>query len=704
MTYLNSEGKARIERLRINALLPDVNYEEVHYLFWKRFLSLDDSLTRYERYREAYAYAFENATVCIDDDELIVGKIGGRLNVEQKSDWKNIYHDAELARGTGKGTATHMAIDYTLLMREGTSGVRAKIDGYLAKCEDADTRDFYLACRACLEAVERFSERYAERAEALAEASEGERRDELLKIAEICRRVPKCPPQSFYEALQSAHFVTVCLSCNPMRFHSIEQFQLGRLDRWAYPFYVADKKNGTLDDATAQLLVDCLGIITNHRVARGFSSGYMVGGRNADGTVVANELSYMGIQAIDDVRLLYPAVGYAHTKDHPSDLLLLSCEVLSHGRSHPAIFGDDTIAEGLEYYGMPRTDTREYIHSTCVEITPIGASNAWVASPYNNLAQMLLDVIKDDYDSYEALYGAFCAALAAKIREAAELLTEARMLRQQSGMDPLLSSFVSDCLARGLDIDRGGARYNWIMPSFVGMANVVDSLFAIKKLLFERRELTLGELRAALADNFVGHEELHKRIMTRVAKYGNDNDEVDSLYVGISEFIVDECKKHTAPFSNGKVIPSVFCFIRHETMGRETGATPDGRVAGFPLGDGSGPCQGRELCGPTASVLSSTKWSQKEFIGGVAVNMKFTKKSFTSDSCKNIAALINTFIERGGFEMQINVVDRETLLAAQKEPDAYRDLVVRIGGYSDYFCKLSPEMQAEVLLRTSHDV
>ena len=704
MTHLSSEGKARVERLRINALLPDVNYEEVHYLFWKRFLSLDERLTRYERYRDAYTYAFENATVSIDADELIVGKIGGRLDADQKADWKNIYHDAELARGTGKGTATHMAIDYDLLMREGTSGVRAIIDGYLAKCDDADTRDFYLACRACLEAVERFSERYAERAEALAESADGERRDELLKIAKICRRVPKCPPHSFYEALQSAHFVTVCLSCNPMRFHSIEQFQLGRLDRWAYPFYKADKENGSLDDATAQLLIDCLGIITNHRVARGFSSGYMVGGRNADGTVVANELSYMGIQAIDDVRLLYPAVGYAHTTDHPSDLLLLACEVLSHGRSHPAIFGDDIIAEGLEYYGMPKSDAREYIHSTCVEITPIGASNAWVASPYNNLAQMLLDVIKDDYNSYEALYDGFCAALAAKIKAAAEMLTEARMLRLQTGMDPLLSCFVNDCLERGLDIDRGGAVYNWIMPSFVGMANVVDSLFAMKTLIFEEKELTLAELRAALADNFVGHEELHKKLSSRVAKYGNDNDEVDSIYVDISKFIVDECKKHTAPFSNGKVIPSVFCFIRHETMGRETGATPDGRVAGFPLGDGSGPCQGRELCGPTASVLSSTKWSQKEFIGGVAVNMKFTKKTFTSDSCHNIAALINTFIERGGFEMQINVVDRETLLAAQADPDSYRDLVVRIGGYSDYFCKLSPQMQAEVLLRTSHDI
>jgi formate C-acetyltransferase len=189
-----------------------------------------------------------------------------------------------------------------------------------------------------------------------------------------------------------------------------------------------------------------------------------------------------------------------------------------------------------------------------------------------------------------------------------------------------------------------------------------------------------------------------------LSKYGNDNDETDGYFELIKNFIVSECRKYTPIFSGGRLIPSVFCWVMHERFGRETGATPDGRCAGFPLADGSGPCQGREKCGPTSSILSSTKWYHAEMIGGVAVNLKLSKSSFTSSSFTNLLALINTFIARGGFEIQINVTDRETLEKARKNPEQYSDLVVRIGGYSDYFTRISPEMQAEVILRTEHEI
>ena len=170
------------------------------------------------------------------------------------------------------------------------------------------------------------------------------------------------------------------------------------------------------------------------------------------------------------------------------------------------------------------------------------------------------------------------------------------------------------------------------------------------------------------------------------------------------DHIVAECEKYRFSFTNGNLIPSVFCWVKHEQFGKVTGATPDGRLAGFPLGDGSGPCQGREMNGPTASILSSTKWEHCKMIGGVAVNMKFAKKSLGPQSLATMRYLVKTYLQRGGFEMQINVVDKDTLLAAQSRPEAYKDLVVRIGGYSDYFVKLSPEMQAELILRTEHEV
>ena len=174
------------------------------------------------------------------------------------------------------------------------------------------------------------------------------------------------------------------------------------------------------------------------------------------------------------------------------------------------------------------------------------------------------------------------------------------------------------------------------------------------------------------------------------------------MTVKITEHIISECKKYNAIHTNGRLIPSVFCWVMHERFGKETGATPDGRKAGFPLGDGSGPCQGRESNGPTASILSSTKWDHHELIGGVAVNMKFSKSSLGTNSLTTMKNLIKTYLTRGGFEMQINVIDKETLKKAVLNPEEYRDLVVRIGGYSDYFVKLSPEMQQEVILRTEH--
>lgn len=204
--------------------------------------------------------------------------------------------------------------------------------------------------------------------------------------------------------------------------------------------------------------------------------------------------------------------------------------------------------------------------------------------------------------------------------------------------------------------------------------------------------------------NFDGCEAQRLELLNKVDKYGNDVEEADKWCDLLTRHIVAACAAHTPVLPNARLVPSVFCWEMHAELGLTTGATPDGRKAGFPLGDGSGPAQGRERKGPTASIISSTKWSHKAFIGGVAVNLKFAKSVFTADSCQRMLALVKTYLQRGGFELQINVVDRDTLLEAQKNPEDYQDLVVRIGGYSDYFVKLSPQMQAEVLLRTEHNL
>lgn len=479
---------------------------------------------------------------------------------------------------------------------------------------------------------------------------------------------------------------------------------MGRPDRYLYPYYSMDIENGSITPDFAQTLFDCIAIQINNRVARGLSSGYMVGGRNANGEVVANDLTMMGLQSIDNVRLVYPAVGLCYTKDMPEKYLIKACEILSHGCSHPAIFNDDIIAEGLKEYGIPEDKVHDYIHSTCVEITPIAASNVWVASPYVNLAQILLSLLDKEYECIGELKNAVKKEIGRHIKNDFEEQNKLRIIRAENSVNPLLSCFVDDCLGAGVDIDKGGARYNWIMPSFVGMANLVDSLYAIKVTVFDNKELSFLELKTVLDNNFVGNEQLRHRLLNKIDKYGNDVDEVDALVKEFVDFIVQECKKYKPVHQNAKLIPSVFCWIMHSEFGKDTGATPDGRCAGFPLGDGSGPCQGRELNGPTASILSSTKWSHKELIGGVAVNMKFSKKYFNDQSVSKIISLIKTFIQRGGFEMQVNVVDKNTLIKAKEKPENYNDLVVRIGGYSDYFVKLTKGMQEEIILRTEHEI
>jgi len=309
-----------------------------------------------------------------------------------------------------------------------------------------------------------------------------------------------------------------------------------------------------------------------------------------------------------------------------------------------------------------------------------------------------------EYNSYEEHYDALLEHLDNHIKANYDEQNRLRAVREKNSMNPLLSCFVNDCLSRGLDIERGGARYNWIMPSFVGMANLVDSLYVLKKIVYDNKEYTIKELKSILDNNFEGEEGLRLRLLTNLPKYGNDIDEVDELFDVTVKHIVAECKKYSGDQFGKNLIPSVFCWVMHERFGRSTGATPDGRKAGFPLGDGSGACQGREITGPTASILSATKWDHHELIGGVAVNMKFSKSTLRKTALDTMRSLIKVYMERGGFEIQINVTDREILEKARNNPDEYRDLVVRIGGYSDYFTRLSAEMQKEIILRTEHSI
>lgn len=692
----------RIETLRNRVFDSPISNAEFHYLFYKKYETLAD-LPEEERYGESFYFAFSNLRPSISEGELIVGKRDLPLTAEMQAEMDSTYAKiiTDRCNKAGGGQDSHMAIDYELLLSKGVNGIIASIDACLETCEP-DKTAFYKCCKRCLEAVVKHAENYSALALELSEKTQDPiYQEELKTISAICKKVPAQPAETFHEAVQCTHFITHCVTMNPFR-SCHQQFQLGHPDRYLLPYYEKDIQNSNITKEHAQLLLDCLGIQINHRVPSGLSSGYMVGGRDAQGNIVANELTDMCMQVVNDIRLVYPAVGLCYTQGMPEEYLKKACALLAKGYSHPAIFNDDVITRGLLHYGVPEAQAHNYIHSTCVEITPVAASNVWVASPYTNMPQLLLNIMDREYACLDDLLAQYFAVLDESIENDFGGHQWYRSVRTRNSMNPLLSCFVNDCLQRGLDIERGGAVYNWILPSFVGMANLIDAIFAIKVLVFDQKRLTLREFKEVLDSNFEGNEAFRLYILNKLPKYGNDIDEIDTLFSLFTEHIVRECKKHHGMHSNANLIPSVFCWEMHEQFGRNTIATPDGRPAGFPLGDGSGPCQGRELNGPTASILSSTKWEHEKFIGGVAVNLKFSKASLGKDSVDIMNSLIKTYLNRGGFELQINVVDNETLKKAQLHPEQYRDLVVRIGGYSDYFVRLSKQMQEEVILRTTH--
>ena len=265
----------------------------------------------------------------------------------------------------------------------------------------------------------------------------------------------------------------------------------------------------------------------------------------------------------------------------------------------------------------------------------------------------------------------------------------------------MASCLIADCLGNGRDFDSGGACYNWVENSFVGLANLVDSLSAIRHFVYESAELTLDEFGEILVTDFAGQESFRRRIERELPKYGNAHDEADELAVEWAEFLADTTESHTVGLH--RYVPGFFCWIIHEKFGSETGATPDGRPAGFPLADGAGAAQGRELNGPTASILSTTKWSHKRALGGLVHNLKLSGNLVNDQrGLSALRSLIETYMRRGGFEIQVNVVSTAELREAQVHPDRYADLLVRVAGYSDYFVHLTTNMQEEVIKRTEH--
>lgn len=641
----------------------------------------------------------------IDDLELLVG----RLSQADESAGDVEAAQAYLARYEldFPGQTGHCELDLGPLMREGLDGLAQQIRGRRNAClggaSDADPA-VYESFQAAVEGLSLMIERAAAMVAAAVSGASPGRQKELRVLANACRTIAHRPPTSFLEAIQLLWFVLIGVM-NADRAWLVVP---GHLDRTLWPFYEADLASGVLTRERALVYIEHLYIAVNAYVPDGLAMSVMVGGRDAEGKDVTNTLSILCLEALRRTRMIYPTVGVCWHAGTPEALVDLAVDLMGHGYPTPAFFGDATIQRGLGALHVPPEEACRYINSTCVEITPSGASNVWVASPYYNTCGLLLEEmaaqVKRQASTFDAFIRAYFHRLTAAVATGVAEQNAARRARAAGMRRPLQSVFTRDCIARGQDIESGGARYNWVECSFIGLANLVDSLFVIRQEVYDQQRMTLGQLKAVLDANFEGLEATRQRLLNTYAKYGQGNADVDLLFRMTMTILTEICAGFSMEPDGSPYVPGAFAWVMHEQLGRQTGATPDGRRAGFAFADGCGPAQGRESSGPTAAVLSVTGWDHSRMIGGLAYNLKFNSSLFQSpDGYAGLKALILTYLQRGGFEVQVNVVDGETLKAARAHPELYRDLIVRIGGYADYFTRLSPEMQDELILRTEFE-
>jgi len=665
------------------------------------------------RLRTSYAEAEElyESKPIIMDDELLLGHLYlPEFTPEEKEEYDRLCDMYVMSSHTlahRPPRKDHIGLDFDKLLRLGVEGLIAEAEDAKAALDLVDSsaypdyeayikREFYDCCIIELRAVLDLASRYSAEARRMAHAAAGSRRDELLTLADMLERVPAKPAKSFYEAVQSVQFFLSTL---------FGLFPLGRPDRYLYPYFKTDIESGAITKELAQELIDnfCLHIST--RVYSRAACGFIVGGRDANGKNVDNELTYMFITALDHIRMSDPNGALAVNKDTDIELLRYCTEVLSRGVTHPAFYNDDAIIESLiNNYGVERADAVQYIHSTCAEITTCGSSKGH-STPFSpDMPKLLVETVKSDPDigSFDELLEAFVASIK---KNAAELLDNyvMRMLDgARNGDDAMrICTLVADCMSRGKSVLEGGEKYMFIQPNMIGFATALDSLVAIRELVYNEKRLTLAEFLKIIEGNFEGHEELRRHIIRDLPHYGNDDERSDELAGVLAKKLRDIFKSPDFPLSK-YMVPGTFSYISHATKGACMGATFDGRLSGVAYSDGCCSVQGRDMNGPTSMVKSLTSWDQSEFLGGMVVNVKFGSGMLSGEGADKFIAILRSFIERGGIELQVNCVDRQTLLDAMENPDAHSDLLVRVGGYSDYFVRLKPELKAEVIERTQY--
>lgn len=629
----------------------------------------------------------------------------------------------------------HILPDVEAWLRVGPSGLISQVrsapelrsqSGELSR----DQADFYSAAGICLAAASEFMLRHGDLAARMAGgATSAGRAQELQQIARNCRLLATGPPQTYYQALQSVAFLFVLLQLES----NASSFSPGRLDQYLMPYLRRDLEAGFLDLSQAQELLECLWIKFNEivllrsassaRYFAGFPIGFNIttSGQLTDGRDATNLLSFMCLQAQADVQLPQPNLSVRLHRTTPDDLLAAAARVISLGTGMPQLFNDEVIVPGQERRGVKHADAIDYAAVGCVELSIPGKALGWSDSAMFNLVRVLELTLQggrvpetgipigpqtphlEDMQDFGDLEAAFETQLRYYIALMVEGACAVDRLHARACQTPFLSTVIADCIAKGQDVTGGGARYNSSGPQGVQIANLADSLAALKRLVFERKEIVPRQLMEALSRNFAGEEVLRQRLLTGAPKYGNDDHYVDELGSRWARFYCDEVARYSTP-RGGTFQPGFYTVSAHVPLGHNVGATPDGRFAYTPLADGGlSPVAGRDLRGPTAVLRSVAKIDQELASNGALLNLKFLPSFFQqADAIEWFAAFLRGFVDLRICHVQFNVVSADTLRQAQRDPEQFRSLVVRVAGYSAYFVELNKEIQDEIIRRTEH--
>ena len=672
----------------------------------------------------------------------------------------------------------HVTVKYWEVLEIGYEGIMAKAQAELDKCnvgdgDYAERSRFLEAVIMSCQAVIDYADRYAKLALEMAEkCTDPQRKAELLVIASNCSKVPAKGATNFWEACQSFWFVQQLLQMESSG-HSISP---GRFDQYMYPYYKKDIESGAITRTAAQELLDCIWVKLNdlNKVrdaasAEGFA-GYslfqnlIVGGQDKDGNDVTNDLSFMCIEASMHVHLPAPSLSIRVWNGSPHDLLIKAAELTRTGIGLPAYYNDEVIIPALQNRGLSLADAREYNIIGCVEPQKAGKTEGWHDAAFFNMCRPLelvfangmdqgemvgiptgdvtkMETFDEFYDAYKKQME-YCISLLVNADNAIDVAHAKRCPL------PFLSSMIDDCIKRGKTVQEGGAVYNFTGPQGFGIANMADSLYAIRQLVYQEKKFTMEELKEALAWNYgkgldeqsvrdittgilremtesgakvdadtasavlksvmnaqmspekmARYQEIHDMI-AEVPKFGNDLPEVDY-------FARDVAYTYTRPLQNfknprgGQYQAGLYPVSANVPLGGQTGATPDGRYAHTPVADGVSPSAGKDVNGPTAAASSVAKLDHFIVSNGTLFNQKFHPSALSGrEGLEKFVALIRSYFDQKGMHMQFNVVSRETLLDAQAHPENYKHLVVRVAGYSALFTTLSKSLQDDIIRRT----